>query len=177
MSMVRLLNKDHFSPEMNGLVCPDCDVVIPVRDVDVSGPTYSYQHTCLEQRIQRDLSRIRGANLGSDGWWCRFCQQKFANELHLCSVSDEQPSGLIDRHPHPSLEHGTLHIVASSQDTSDIWRNTGAIAHETMLGKSSLFDMVERANVLRQYGQLGIFRLVYVGTPEECDEILRGEGK
>ena len=77
--------------------------------------------------------------------------------------------------PHPSLERGALHVVCSSQDTDNIWENTGAIAHETMLGKSNLCDMIERAGNLRRYGQLGIFRLVYVGTPEECQKIVEGE--
>jgi hypothetical protein len=76
---------------------------------------------------------------------------------------------------HPSLDYHAQHIVASAMDTDDIWTNRGAIAHETMLGQSNLMDAIERAGKLKRYGQIGIFRIVYVGTPEECQAIVDGE--
>ena len=117
---------------------------------------------------------------------CPDCDLVIGLESHHDSVQHDclNESGTPPPHPltppdddqcHPSLQRGALHVVASSQDTDDIWTNRGAIAHETMLGKSTLMDMVERSKRLRKYGQLGIFRLEYVGSVEECEAIIRAE--
>lgn len=68
-------------------------------------------------------------------------------------------------------------ILGCERDTNDPFNNSGPIAMEQMLGRSGIFDVIERAEKLGdRYGEQGIFKLVYIGSPEECRHMIENDG-
>lgn len=100
---------------------------------------------------------------------------EYDSASHYCAAQQQQHID-VGSMRHPSLEGGAQHVIVSERDTDNPFNNGGPIAMEQMMGKSDLLSIIERAEYLGdKYGKQGIFRLVYVGTPDQCRAIIEGE--
>jgi hypothetical protein len=69
-----------------------------------------------------------------------------------------------------------IYVVVAERDCIDPFDSYGPIVFETNIAHSSPIDALKRARDLGQkYGQVKIGRLEFVGTPDEFEQMLKGE--
>ena len=72
--------------------------------------------------------------------------------------------------------HEDQFVCGCERDTDNPFNNSGPMTMEQHLGNADLLMVIERAESFRdRYGKTMIFRLVPVGTPEECRMMLKNK--
>ena len=76
-----------------------------------------------------------------------------------------------------SLQDGKF-VIGTERDTDNWMDSNGPIIMETHLGRSNIVDAINRAEIIgKKYGKITVFKLLHVGPPEECQEMIKKDAR